>query len=116
MYVLLEINIRSAVERTGRITQLLLISVDGNAKSFEADVDFLARRVVVVDVALINEERNAAGLILKYDLLEDVAGAIVAAYARLEPEAVGNRHRIFLRGISIARAQFFDGDRLCTAG
>ena len=116
VYVLLEINIRRAVERTGRITQLLLISVDGNAKSFEADVNFLARRVVVVDVALINEERNAAGLILKYDLLEDVAGAIVAAYARLEPEAVGNRHRIFLRGISIARAQFFDGDRLCTAG
>ena len=116
MYVLLEINIRRAVERTSRITQLLLISVDGNAKSFEADVNFLSRRVVVVDVALINEKRNAAGLILKYDLLEDVAGAIVAAYARLEPEAVGNRHRIFLRGISIARAQFFDGDRLCTAG
>ena len=95
---------------------MLLISIDGNAQSFEADVDFLAYGVVVVDIALINEKRDAAGLILQDDLLEDVAGAIVAAYARLEPEAVGNRHRIFLRGISIARAQVFDGDGLCTAG
>ena len=116
VHVLLEINVRRAVERTGRKAQLLLISVDGNAQSFEADVDFLAYGVVVVDIALINEERNAAGLILQDDLLEDVAGAIIAAYARLEPEAVGNRQRIFLRGISIACAQVFDGDRLCAAG
>ena len=88
MYVGLEVFVGCAVEITRGVTNLLLIAINRDAESLEVYKHFLAGCVVVIDAALVHEHRDAAGLVLDVNALENVARAVVAGNACLEEEAV----------------------------
>ncbi len=114
VYVLLEILVGCTIQVAIGVAYLLFIAVDGDAQSFERDLDLLSGCVFVVNAALVHEKRDASCFVLNVQRLEDVAGAIIAADACFQEKAVLNGNSLCRCCSGIFLAQFGDGDGLRT--